>query len=54
MSLVKFKDGYKISTLSIKPEESGQGLSKKFCDYLLEKYKTIYSGDSQTGAARGL
>ena len=54
VSLVKFKDGYKISTLSIKPEESGQGLSKKFYDYLLEKYKTIYSGDSQTGAARGL
>ena len=54
VSLVKFQDGYKVSTLSIKPEKSGQGLSKKFYDYLLEKYKTIYSGDSQTGAARGL
>lgn len=54
VSLVKFQDGHKVSTLSIKPEFEGKGLSKKFYDYLIAEHGPIYSGDSQTGAARGL
>ena len=54
VSLVKFKDGYKVSTLSIKPEFEGKGLSKKFYDYIVANHGPIYSGDSQTSAARGL
>ena len=54
VSLVKFEDGHKVSTLSIKPEKEGKGFSKKFYNYLISNHGTIYSGDSQTGAARGL
>lgn len=55
ISLRKFnEDGHKVSTLSIKPEFEGKGLSKKFYDYIIANHGPIYSGDSQTGAARGL
>ena len=54
ISLVKLKDGNKVSTLSIKLDFEGQGLSKKFYDYIIKNHGPIYSGDSQTGAARGL
>ena len=54
ISLVTLKDGNKVSTLSIKPEFEGKGLSKKFYDYIIPNHGPIYSGDSQTGTARGL
>tara|TARA_Y100000114_G_scaffold98049_1_gene91233 strand:- start:13637 stop:14206 length:570 start_codon:yes stop_codon:yes gene_type:complete len=54
VSLVKFEDGHKVSTLSIKQEKERQGFSKKFYDYLISNHGPLYSGDSQTGAARGL
>jgi hypothetical protein len=54
ISLRPFRDGNKVSTLSISPEFEGKGLSKKFYDYIIENHGPIYSGDSQTGVARGL
>ena len=54
ISLRELQDGNKVSTLSIKPEFEGKGLSKKFYDYIIANHGPIYSGDSQTGAARGL
>ena len=54
ISLRQLQDGNKVSTLSIKPEFEGRGLSKKFYDYIISNHGPIYSGDSQTGAARGL
>jgi ribosomal protein S18 acetylase RimI-like enzyme len=53
VALEKFEDGYKISTLGVKPAARGKGLASTIYDYILTKTK-LYSDKMQTPEAKKL
>jgi ribosomal protein S18 acetylase RimI-like enzyme len=53
VGLEKFEDGYKISTLGVKPQARGKGLASIMYDYVLSKTK-LYSDKMQTPEAKSL
>ena len=53
INLKKFKDGYQVSEVRIKPELRGQGVGSKVYDALVEQY-VIYSDSQQTPASKAL
>ena len=53
VALEKFKDGYKIDTLGVKPSARGKGLASTIYDYIISKTK-LYSDKMQTPEAKKL
>ena len=53
INLKKFKDGYQVSEVRIKPELRGQGIASKVYDALINQY-VLYSDSQQTPASKAL
>lgn len=53
VGLEKFEDGYKISTLGVKPLARGKGVASVMYDYVISKTK-LYSDKMQTPEAKNL
>ncbi len=53
LALKKFRDGYQVYTLGVKPEARRAGLAEKMYDFVLSKTK-LYSDHQQTPESRKL